>query len=146
MRNTIIQKQCIGCNNTFPHFSDKIGKVYCSKNCKQKAVRDHRKTVYKNAGVSDKLTLGNKGSIAEMLVAADLTSKGYYVFTRAVPCTPFDLVAYKNGIAHLIEVKSVAWEHKPAIKQTEHTILAVYIFNTKTIKYFKNNTEEIQLT
>jgi Holliday junction resolvase-like predicted endonuclease len=65
---------------------------------------------------------GDKGAAAELLVCADLLSKGFHVYRAVSPCAQTDLVVIgNNGSADkilLIEVKSTTY-HKdgtPAYK------------------------------
>ena len=46
-----------------------------------------------------------KGDIGELVVAADLISKGFNVFTPISSTSPFDLLVFKDGKYYRVQVK-----------------------------------------
>jgi len=46
------------------------------------------------------------GRAAELLVAADLMQRGFYVYLALPPDAPFDLAAWKDGQFYAVEVKT----------------------------------------
>lgn len=51
------------------------------------------------------VSIGDKGAIAELIVAADLMNKGYDVFRNLSPNGPADLISLKDGKLQLVQVK-----------------------------------------
>lgn len=60
-----------------------------------------------------------RGAISELRACAYLMAADYYVFRCESPHAPFDLVAYKDGVCHRVEVKSISRvsELTPAARQ-----------------------------
>ena len=50
---------------------------------------------------------GTVGAIAELLVAADLLSRGYHVFRAMSPACPCDLLVMKDNLSARVEVRRV---------------------------------------
>lgn len=77
-----------------------------------------------------------QGSIAEMMVAADLMAKGYYVFLELGDLSRTDLIAEKAGKLTRIQVKSTT--------QNDKGIVRLYLYKTGPdgYKYFYS-TEDV---
>lgn len=73
-------------------------RVYCSSECSKDA--DKARIAYPG------IPAGTVGAVGELLVSAELLSKGYSVYRSVSPHSPFDLVACKNGEMVSIEVKT----------------------------------------
>lgn len=50
-----------------------------------------------------------KGAASELVACAELMRAGYYVYRCESPNAPFDVVAYRDGQCHRVEVKSVTF-------------------------------------
>lgn len=57
---------------------------------------------------TEKLTPGTKGAIGELRAAVYLMKRGFSVYRCESPHAPFDLVAYKDGTCHRVEVKTLS--------------------------------------
>jgi hypothetical protein len=57
--------------------------------------------------ISHGLSPAKKGALTELIVCADLISKGYDVFRAVSPACPCDLVAAKKNVLIRVEVRSV---------------------------------------
>lgn len=53
------------------------------------------------------ITTNSRGAASELRAGAYLIDQGYHVFRSESPGSPFDLVAYRDGICYRVEVKTL---------------------------------------
>ncbi len=76
---------------------------YCSESCQH--------SVYKARNESGHETLLGKsdvGTLSELIAAADLMERGYFVFRALSSAAPFDLLAVKEGRSVRVEVRTAS--------------------------------------
>src|ERR1700742_2064229 len=78
-------------------------KKYCSLSCQTGAYRVRAGRV--GSGYIDVPT-GTVGAMAELRVCVDLMSRGWHVFRAQSPSCPVDLIAMKEGLCKMVEVKT----------------------------------------
>lgn len=87
---------CRFCLKEFSH-SAYIDRIYCSKSCKDSDVDKMR------IG-RPKLSTGTSGAINELIVSADLMSKGFEVFRSLSPNASCDLMILYKQVAYRVEI------------------------------------------
>lgn len=92
-------KSCRECHKEFS--SSTRSQIYCSEKC---AMAKYSSNVLKVDGV--KLVGSKVGTIAELVVCADLIKRGYDVFRAVSPSSGADLVAIKNENKVFVEVRT----------------------------------------
>lgn len=115
------------CRRCDVEFVQKRRAVFCSAACRE-ADAESRKSPTRRFSIPQAAV----GAMSEILVAADLFKRGYYVFRALASTGPFDLIAYRDGDCLRVEVKTgrraangavVALPHAHA----EHDTMAVVI-------------------
>jgi hypothetical protein len=76
---------------------------FCTPKC-----RNHNQTAITNKHNNRiiGLTSGTKGAMAELMACVDLMRKGYEVFRALSPSSNCDILAIKDGVVHLYEVRT----------------------------------------
>lgn len=97
------QKSCVVCKKQF--FASTARHMYCNKRCSNSVINKKATAQFIRANTSP-ISGHTKGAIQELRIAIDLMNKGFHVFRSLSPSCPCDLVAMKDGISHLVEVKS----------------------------------------
>ncbi len=93
--------KCKQCGKEFYHGSSQA--KYCSKICLAKFNREKWYVINPRAALSP----GTAGALNELIVSADLISKGYDVFRAFSPNASCDLVIIKEKRILRVEVKSI---------------------------------------
>lgn len=130
---------CQKCGNKFtghPHTK------YCSEKCRLKIIE-----IEPPSNSPAVLCSGTKGAIGELAVSLDLMNKGYHVYRALSPNAPYDIVAVKDGIAYLYEVRTASSRitlegirrlHWPR-QNTAGKLVALFVPASKEIIYLKEN-------
>jgi hypothetical protein len=94
-----------------------LGRQYCDP-CRENRRRERSRSYYakKQREIAEKplplqrantVPSGTVGAIAELLVSADLLSRGYHVFRAMSPSSPCDLLVMKDSLSARVEVRRV---------------------------------------
>lgn len=101
---------CKICEKPIPRHRDANDRrSYCSEVCSKRAHQTRQLERRRNCNLQARLGLpgGSVGKINEMIVAVDLTKRGYDVYTPFSPTAPFDLLAVRSdGVTYKVEVKT----------------------------------------
>lgn len=131
------EKLCARCSKTFEDFVDGQNQ-YCSSRCRNLLRTEKVKTPL--AG----LNTGMKGAIGELVVCADLLSKGFEVYRAVSATSKSDLVIIpSSGQPVRVEVTTGTYRNDGSVSHTtkaaaKFDLLAVYMPADGTIHYFSN--------
>lgn len=119
------------------HQSSQKHKKTCSVECRDK------RTLKIHGRYSDKsIPTATAGAISEIVVAAELMKNGFHVFRSLSPSCPCDLIAIKNKIPMMVEVKTGYFSENeriyfPATENLDFLdFIAVYVRAKNEIFYF----------
>lgn len=129
--NVVEDKTCKRCNKPF---STKFKKqIYCAIKCQRP---QHYGKV---KGIDPTVPPGTVGAISELMIAADLMSRGYQVFRCLSPHSFCDLVAFKGDECRKIEVRSGIYNEKRQLRFPTDSQGAeefgVYVPEDKSVHY-----------
>ena len=94
-----IKLKCQVCGKNFIH--NNANTLTCSEKCRKE------KNNFRSGRIGDKtITAGTVGAISEMLVCADLMSKGYAVFRALSPACFCDAIATKGDKILKVEIRT----------------------------------------
>lgn len=92
-------RECPNCKDTF--IVTAFNQVYCTRSCS----KQYHKNRYGIVNRTD-LPANTVGALHELIVTADLLSKGYYVFRSVTPNSPCDLIIQRGNLVLRVEVKT----------------------------------------
>lgn len=101
-RLTYESQDCAVCGNAILGPRLRNGAKTCSTACHQKRVYRFGSPLHQKG-----ISTGTIGAVSELLVAADLMSKGYEVFRALSPASSCDLAILKNGALLRVEVRTM---------------------------------------
>lgn len=89
------------------------------------------------------------GAIGELVACAHLMQLGYHVYRSESPAAPFDLVAYRDGVCHRVEVKCVtSTRNSPQFsypKNDQWDMLAVVITEDSHVFLFEPTMSRLEM-
>ena len=94
-------KCCVRCGNKIPEDRAMRHSIFCTNDCRNKRQNEQYQQ-FKNP----QLTTGTKGAFRELIVAADLMSKGIEIYRAMSPSSSCDLVAKHRELFYGVEVKT----------------------------------------
>lgn len=97
-------RTCLVCGSPFR--ASRSHANYCSRACRNVNARQWGAENYQRITYSAKLPTGTVGALSEMLVGADLMSRGYHVFRALSPSCPCDLIALLDDTSIRVEVRT----------------------------------------
>lgn len=114
-----------------------------SRFCSNKCRHDYWNGVTKNSTiVTDEISRYTIGTIAEILVCADLMGRGYSVYKAISPNTFSDVIAIRDGIIYQLEVRTGRYGVTGRLNypkmNTNGKSIVVYTFKDKKIHYITN--------
>lgn len=77
---------------------------YCSTKCRYEAAR--RTYTITPLSKQHNISTTTLGAVNELRVSTDLMLKGYHIFRALSPACPCDIIAMKDGICLMVEVKT----------------------------------------
>lgn len=139
-----VTRVCKQCRKQFKAYPG-TETIFCGKRCTSayewKKKQKRSEEAVKEKSLSVEVGTATKGAIGELLVCADLLTKGYHVFRSVSPTCPNDLVAIKGDLVWRLEVKTIrGFSREQSIKRYHKSnvfdVIAL-VFDKGGISYFQ---------
>jgi hypothetical protein len=79
---------------------------FCSKACQAEHAARRHAEVNERLRFDISLSTGTAGALSELIVSADLLARGYEVFRALSPSCSCDLIIFRDGRQHRVEVRT----------------------------------------
>jgi hypothetical protein len=138
------QAVCSACKNPIPDKRLKRKAKYCSRNCGAQFRQGSSRTQFGDSPDSRWLSSGVKGAISELIVCADLLSKGFEVYRAVSQSSKSDLaIVIQPNTAYRVEVTTGYYSRLGRVVHSsklasQFDLLAVYVPADQSLHYFSN--------